>query len=126
MSSLECTFNVQHFTRIQRADDLYRREKDVHEAALSSHTAEATELEERLLTCRDTSVEEARVAAASRRVADSRTRRSQLKAEHARERKELMDSIMEAVTKCADHRSVLYFVRVLESFMTGIMFQRGH
>lgn len=76
----------------------------MHETALSSHTIEATELEERLLACRDTSADEARVAAASRRVADSRTRRAQLKDEHARKRKELMDSIMEAVTKCADHR----------------------
>lgn len=90
--------------RIQRADDLYRREKEVHEAALASHTEEATELEERLLACRDTAGEESRVAAASRRVADARSRRAILKEDHARKRKELMDGIMDAVTKCADHR----------------------
>lgn len=90
--------------RLQRAEELYRREKEVHESALASHTAEVTELEERLLSYRDTSSEETRVAAASRRVADARARRAILKEEHARKRKELMDSIMEVVTKCADHR----------------------
>ena len=83
---------------------MYRREKEVHESALTCHTAEATALEERLLACRDTSAEETRVAAASRRVADARARRAILKEDHARKRKELMDGIMEAVTKCADHR----------------------
>jgi kinetochore protein NDC80 len=94
-------------TRLQRAEELYRREREVHEAALASHTAEATDLEERLLACRDTGAEEGRVAAASRRVADARARRALLKDTHARQRKELMEGIMESVTKCADHREII-------------------
>ena len=95
---------VTFFFRLQRAEELYRREKEVHEAALASHTAEATELEERLLICRDTTSEEGRVATASRRVADARARRSMLKDDHARKHKEILDGIMEVVARSADHR----------------------
>lgn len=90
----------------------------MHESALASHTAEATELEERLLACRDTSTEETRVAAASRRIADARARRALLREDHNRKRKELMDCIMDAVTKCADHRYLFEVVTHVSYFIS--------
>lgn len=90
--------------RLQRAEELYRREKEFHENALVSHTAEATELEERLLRCRDIAAEEAAIALSSRRIADARAKKAFLKDEHYRKRKELLDGIMDVITRCADHR----------------------
>jgi hypothetical protein len=90
--------------KIQRTDEIYRREKELYENAVSAHTKEAKDLEDRLLQCRDTGIEDAKVSAASRRVADARARRTLNRDNHLRARKELMEAIMEAVTRCADHR----------------------
>lgn len=90
--------------RNQRADELYRREKEVHDNAMGVHMTEVTALEERLLQCRDTTTEDIRIASASRRVADERSRKNFNRDEFQRMRKELMDGIMDVVTKCADHR----------------------
>lgn len=91
-------------SRNQRADELYRREKEVHDNAMTVHTTEVSVLEERLLQCRDTTAEDIRIATASRRVADERSRKTFNRDEFQRMRKELMDGIMDVVTKCADHR----------------------
>jgi kinetochore protein NDC80 len=93
--------------KLQRAEDLYRREREVHEAAAAASTIEIRDLEERLLQVRDTAAEDARVAAASRRVVDARARRQMQREEHQRIRKEIMDSIMDAVTRCADHKEMV-------------------
>ena len=91
-------------SRIQRADELYRREKELYDAAMSSHAAQVAELEERLLQSRDAGADESRISLASRRTVEARAHKTFHRDEHQRIRKELMDSIMDVITKCADHR----------------------
>lgn len=93
--------------RIQRADELYRREKELYDAAMSSHAAQVAELEERLLQCRDAGADESRISLASRRTVEARAHKTFRRDEHQRTRKELMDSIMDVITKCADHRELV-------------------
>ena len=49
--------------------------------------------------------EDSRIAVASRRIADARSRSAMLKDDHTKRRNELMEAILNVVTKCADHRS---------------------
>jgi hypothetical protein len=90
--------------RIQRTDELYRREKELFDNMMSNHSAQVAELEERLLQIRDTGADDTRISLASRRIAEARANKAFHRDEHQRTRQELLASIMDVVTKCADHR----------------------
>lgn len=64
-------------------------------------------IEARLLRLRDTAAEEARSTAASRRAAEIRAARDARRIEHARLKRELIDSVMEAISQCASHRELV-------------------
>lgn len=64
-------------------------------------------MEARLLRLRDTAAEEARCTAAARRTAELRAAREARRSDHARVKRDLIDAVMEAVSRCASHREMV-------------------
>lgn len=63
-------------------------------------------LEPKLIKARDTSSDESRYAMAMRQIAEHRTMLDNKRQEYDRERKELIDAILETVTAAANHREL--------------------
>lgn len=90
--------------RAKRADEMYRREKETFDAAQVAHEREMDEIDGRLMKLKDTSIEDMRIAAATRRSTEIQAARDARASAHKRMKRELMEAIMEAVTQCAAHR----------------------
>lgn len=91
-------------TKLKRAEDTYQREKDTLSLSMEQQRAEMAAVEERLIRTRDTAIDEARIAAAHRRLTDAKASKEMRCAEHVRKKREMVEAIMEAISQCASHR----------------------
>lgn len=94
-------------TKIKRTDEVYRREKESLETAVVAHDKEMTDMESRLIAMKDTAGEEARIAAAMRRIAELQAARDARNSAHRRMKRELCEAITEAASHCAAHRDLV-------------------
>ena len=90
--------------KLRRAEAAYRREKDLLDQGAQLHRQELEAMESRLLQLRDTAAEESALTAATRRLADIQTVRSERRQEHERMRAALVEAITEVIARCAGHR----------------------
>lgn len=93
--------------KLRRAEEAYRREKEAFDQAAEMHSKEMDAMETRLLRLRDTAAEEARITAANRRATEARAVRDARRLEHQRQKREIMESIMNVVAGCASHRELV-------------------
>ena len=94
-------------TKIKRTDEVYRREKESLETAVVAHDKEMTEMESRWIEMKDTAGEEARIAAATRRIAELQAAREARNVGHRRMKRELCEAITDAASQCAAHRDLV-------------------
>ena len=115
--------------KLRRAEDAYKRERGILDQASQTHESEMDAMDIRLLRLRDTAMEEARVAAATRRANEARLFRAARYEEHQRKTKEISAAIMDVVTICAEHRELVQqrlgdvremYIQRLESMLTGV------
>ena len=94
-------------TKLRRCEEAYLREKDGVEQTHAAVNKELEQAEARLARLRDTSAEEARIAAAARRTAEARARLEADRLEHQRFKRSLTAHAMDAVSQCAEHRELV-------------------
>jgi kinetochore protein NDC80 len=92
--------------KLRKLEELYRREKDMMEQAEFRLQQEVAILESKLMKIRDNVVEETRLSVAMRGLEDARIAKEVLKSDHERKRNEIMESILDVVTQCANHREM--------------------
>ena len=93
--------------KLRRFEEAYKREKDTNDQAAELHAKEMDAMETRLNRLRDTATEEARTTAAQRQATETRAARDMRRSEHARKKREIMESIMDVVGQCANHRELV-------------------
>lgn len=112
--------------RIKRAEQAFRREKESLEAATELQRRDWDEAELRLLALRDTAAEEARINAATRRLAEIQALRRAKIADFEAKKTAMVEEVMEVVAACASHREAVQsgleevkarYGRRLESFL---------
>jgi len=114
--------------KVRRAEEAYRRERELLDQAVELHAKEMEAMDARLLRLRDTATEETRAAAAARRAQEARATREARAEEHQRKVKDMAAAVMDAVALCAEHREMVQqrlgdvremYVERLESLLTG-------
>lgn len=114
--------------KVKRAEDAYKRERLILDQASEMHAKEMETMDTRLLSLRDTAMEESRIAAAARKANETRVSRGTRYEEHQRKSKEMSAAIMDVVAVCAEHRELVQqrlgdvremYVQRLESMLTG-------
>jgi SMC interacting uncharacterized protein involved in chromosome segregation len=93
--------------KIKRGEEIYRREKESLDTAVVAHDREMTEMESRLIAMKDTVGEDARIAAATRRIAELQAARDARNSAHRRMKRELCEAITDAASHCAAHRDLV-------------------
>jgi hypothetical protein len=93
--------------KLRRFEEAYKREKETNDQAAELHAKEMDAMETRLNRLRDTATEEARTTAAQRQATETRAARDMRRNEHARKKREIMESIMDVVGQCANHRELV-------------------
>lgn len=118
----------QFEAKLRRAEIAYKREKEALDQAAEIHMGELDTMESRLLQMRDTTSEESKITAATRRVTEAKALRSARNAEHERKKSEMIESITNVVGMCASHREMVQdkldelktlYGKKLETFFTG-------
>ena len=94
-------------SRVRRAEDAFKRERDAVETAMAASEREMDEMEGRLASLRDCATEEARSSAAARRAAEARAARDARRTQHKSLKKDITQAIMEVVAQCANHREMV-------------------
>ena len=69
--------------KIKRTDETYKLEKEQLETVITMHDKEMQEMEQRLISSRDTGAEEAKAATSTRRVSEIKAAQEALRLEHA-------------------------------------------
>ena len=90
--------------KIKRIDETYRLEKEQLENIISMHSKEMREMEQRLISSRDTGSEEAKAAASTRRISEIKASQEALRLEHANTKASIINAIEAVVSDCAAHR----------------------
>jgi kinetochore protein NDC80 len=90
--------------KIRRVEAVYKREKEAHDQGMAVNRSELETLEQRLLSMRDNTAEEARITHCTRRLTETASIRNARRVEHGRKKGAMIESIMDVVTQCAGHR----------------------
>lgn len=93
--------------KFRRADEAYRREKDVLAQLTESTTKALDELETQLSRARDSTGDELRVAASMRRAAEAKAALEARRREHQAFKRATVEAIMDVVAQCASHREIV-------------------
>lgn len=93
--------------KAKRAEDAYKREKGALNEVIALQTKEQEEMEQRLSNMRDSAADDARAKAATRRISEAKASAAAAREEHARQKEEINNSVMEVVAGCASHRELV-------------------
>jgi len=119
--------------KLKRAEAGYKREKELLDQSASIHRKEMDTMEARLVQLQDTAVEEARITAARRRIAECNAIRSARRKEHERKKASMEEAVMDVVTHCASHREMvqaqleqlkMQYTNRLQTFLVGSQMQQ--
>ena len=90
--------------KTKRTEETYKLEKEQLENVIAMHGKEMQEMEQRLISSRDTGAEEARAATSTRRVSEIKATQEALRMEHANTKASIINAIEAVVSDCAAHR----------------------
>ena len=93
--------------KIRKAEDIYKREKVALDEMISHSAKEVEDLEQRVLHLRETAHEDARAAAAARKISEINSNVEALRTDHIKTKTEIISAVMEVVSSCAGHRELV-------------------
>eukprot|EP01038_Epipyxis_sp_PR26KG_P016094 gene16094-21870_t len=94
----------QYEIKLKRIEATYKREKEMFDQSLDIHGKELDAMESRLLQLRDTATEEAHITSNVRKLNEIQAMRQARLNEHQRKKSNMIESIMDIVSQCANHR----------------------
>lgn len=91
-------------SKIQRLDEVYKRERESFDKATAAHAEEVSNIETQLFELRDVLTEENMISSNSRMIVELLTAKDKQDNLHAIAKREMTEQFMEVITQCAKHR----------------------